>query len=513
MTSLKQQHEIRQQLSVLCGEAVQRQIERGDAAPAQLRQRRRHLLKALRKRLPQAARRSPEKLLHSAVMVLALWGFAGLAMPGTAQAEATFEHVMLEGFGVDGHAAPTFADIDNDGDLDAFVGAGDGRVKFYRNTGSLTAPAFTADAANNPLAGVYLDSLNPNCRLGMACKYFAAPTFADIDNDGDLDAFASAGDGTVKFYRNTGSDSAPAFSADAANNPLAGVNAGGYAIPAFADIDGDGDLDAFVGAFNGRVKFYQNDGDDAAPNFVATGNYSSDTGGNVINPLAGVNVWHYAAPTFADIDNDGDLDAFVGAGDGTVKFYRNDDTGTGPVFAAVAAGNPLAGFGVGGNATPTFPDIDNDGDLDLFVGRLYGKLKFFENLESRPPMAVDDTATTDENTVLDSTTSLLANDTDANGDTLSAVAGTFATTQGGSIVINSDGSYSYTPPANFTGIDTVDYTVTDDSLTDVGTLTITVNAPASSGGGGGGTPGIPLLATLAALLPGVWRRRNRTALR
>ncbi|MCQ4349200.1 Ig-like domain-containing protein [Pseudomonas stutzeri] len=40
------------------------------------------------------------------------------------------------------------------------------------------------------------------------------------------------------------------------------------------------------------------------------------------------------------------------------------------------------------------------------------------------------------------------------------VAGTFVTAQGGSIVIAADGSYTYTPPADFHGTDTVDYTVT-----------------------------------------------------
>ena len=44
------------------------------------------------------------------------------------------------------------------------------------------------------------------------------------------------------------------------------------------------------------------------------------------------------------------------------------------------------------------------------------------------------------------------------------------------MTIAADGSYSYTPAANFNGTDSVDYTVTDGSLTDVGTLTINVTA-------------------------------------
>ena len=92
------------------------------------------------------------------------------------------------------------------------------------------------------------------------------------------------------------------------------------------------------------------------------------------------------------------------------------------------------------------------------------------------PVAVDDAITATEDTPFNSIIDLDANDLDVDGDTLTVVAGTFATAQGGSITIATDGSYTYTPAANFNGADSVDYTVTDGSLTDVGTLNITVNA-------------------------------------
>ena len=89
---------------------------------------------------------------------------------------------------------------------------------------------------------------------------------------------------------------------------------------------------------------------------------------------------------------------------------------------------------------------------------------------------MDDAVTATEDTVFTSTIDLDTNDTDLDGDALSVVAGTFATAQGGSITIAADGSYSYTPAANFNGTDSVDYTVTDGALTDIGTLTINVTA-------------------------------------
>ncbi len=75
-----------------------------------------------------------------------------------------------------------------------------------------------------------------------------------------------------------------------------------------------------------------------------------------------------------------------------------------------------------------------------------------------------------------------ANDFDDNPAGLTITAGTFATTKGGSIMLNADGSFMYTPPAGFTGTDTYSYTLNDANgvgapvpTTDPGLITITVS--------------------------------------
>ena len=90
------------------------------------------------------------------------------------------------------------------------------------------------------------------------------------------------------------------------------------------------------------------------------------------------------------------------------------------------------------------------------------------------PVAVDDAITVVEDTVFTSVVQLDFNDTDVDGPVLTVVAGTFTTAQGGTLVLAADGSYTYTPALNFTGTDSVAYTVTDGTLSDTGTLTITV---------------------------------------
>ena len=92
------------------------------------------------------------------------------------------------------------------------------------------------------------------------------------------------------------------------------------------------------------------------------------------------------------------------------------------------------------------------------------------------PVAGSDTVTTDEDTLV-TTASVLTNDTDANGDTLSVSAVDAASSEGGDVVDNGDGTFDYTPPADFNGSDSFVYTVSDgNGGSDQGTVTITVNA-------------------------------------
>ncbi len=250
-------------------------------------------------------------------------------------------------------ATPTFVDIDNDGDLDVFVGEVYGDILFHRNTGTANNPVFVA-AITNP--------------MGLSnVGFYANPNLVDIDGDGDLDAFIGNSDGNTLFYRNTGTATTPSFAA-AITNPFGLSDVGSQASPAFVDSDNDGDLDAFVGNLDGNISFFRNTGTVNNPLFAAAS----------INPFGLSDVGFQANPSFMDSDNDGDLDAFVGNLDGNILFFRNTGTATTPVFAA-ASTNPFGLTDVGANASPTFADIDGDGDLDVFVGERLGNTVFFLN--------------------------------------------------------------------------------------------------------------------------------------
>ncbi|NYT26573.1 MAG: VCBS repeat-containing protein [Candidatus Thiodubiliella endoseptemdiera] len=170
------------------------------------------------------------------------------------------------------------------------------------------APVFTADRvvlAKTKLEYIEKTGSGNNPFEGIDVGYYSTPTLADIDGDGDLDLVVGEKDGTLKYYQNTSSTSNPAYEAKTGDsNPFNGIDVGYASSPTLADIDGDGDLDLVMGAYDGTLKYYQNTGTTSNPA------YEAKTGGS--NPFNGIDVESESSPTLADIDGDGDLDLVVG---------------------------------------------------------------------------------------------------------------------------------------------------------------------------------------------------------
>jgi VCBS repeat-containing protein len=92
------------------------------------------------------------------------------------------------------------------------------------------------------------------------------------------------------------------------------------------------------------------------------------------------------------------------------------------------------------------------------------------------PMAVDDTFNTNEDTALSAAApGVLANDSDEDGDSLTAIL--VSGPSHGALTLNANGSFSYTPAANYSGTDAFTYKVSDGSVdSDVLTVTIALAA-------------------------------------
>lgn len=171
------------------------------------------------------------------------------------------------------------------------------------------------------------------------------------------------------------------------------------------------------------------------------------------------------AVTVAVLDNDTDPDIGVGAGD-TLEV----DSVTQPTSGSSAV---VAG---GVNYTPD-PDFTGTDSFDYVVrdaagASSVGTVTITVTAGNDPPVALDDTDTTAEDTA--KTVAVLANDTDIDGDVL-AVSSVTQPAFGATVIVA--GTVKYTPAANYTGPDTFDYVVSDgNGGTDTGTVFMTVSA-------------------------------------
>ena len=255
---------------------------------------------------------------------------------------------------VNAYHAQAFADLDGDGDPDMVIGNHQGDFHYFENTGAAGSPEFTLRTGEaNPL-----DSL--------AANFDSTPVFADLDGDGDVDLVNGHYDGTISYIENTGTASAPVFvQRSGADNPFNGIDTGFNSTPALADLDGDSDLDLVAGDQDGTLAYYENTGTASAPAFTQR------TGAD--NPLDGISMNANSAPEPADLDGDGDVDLVLWGWYGAVDYYENTGSAAAPVFEKRSdADNPLDAFAFVNLGKPSISDLDGDGDLDFVVRDLKG---------------------------------------------------------------------------------------------------------------------------------------------
>ena len=241
---------------------------------------------------------------------------------------------------------------------------------------SFEAIAITANRADASTEGVWQYSLGPHL------DWLTVPT-SDL---ADSSALYLTGTTKLRFVPNSGFVGQPgeisvrlvdqSFVADevisfgtVSVNPfgLSQLDGTSGITPAFADLDADGDVDGFIGGdrsdSNGVFDMYLNTGTPSRPSFSA----GIANAFQVLDSRSGSS---YFRPTFVDIDNDGDLDLFAAnESNKIIDYYENKGSPASPDFAQ-AVSNPfglVAPDSVLGLSIK-FADIDNDGDLDVVIG-------------------------------------------------------------------------------------------------------------------------------------------------
>ncbi len=212
--------------------------------------------------------------------------------------DGTFTDVTKQAgldFPIDGQVA-AWADYDNDGHLDLFVCCEKQPNRLYRNRGDGT---FEEVAAKAGVQG-----------NGTACKGAA---WIDFDNDGYPDLFVNSLTGTAQLFRNNGNGTFTDVSrAMGINGPRAGFSCWAF------DYDNDGWLDLFATSYDHTLEDVVR-GLIGQPHRLETSRLYRNLGGKGFQDVtkeAGLDgVYATMGSNFADLDNDGFLDFYLGTGD------------------------------------------------------------------------------------------------------------------------------------------------------------------------------------------------------
>ena len=278
------------------------------------------------------------------------------------------------------HPGSTLLTFDNDNDGDKDMLLGDitySTLNFLHNGGECGQAWINDQELDYPIDGLTAD-----------IPQFPAAFLADVDFDGKRDLLVAPNSSNISedqevlwVYGNQGTEENPDFSFSQ-RDFLVGemLDLGTGASPSFVDYNADGLLDLVVG----NEGAFESGGDKDTRLFLFenVGNAQSPVFELVDDDYLGLSVFDAFttfSPTFGDLDSDGDLDILVGEISGEL-FYAENTAGAGQPLAFSSWTYGYMDIDVGNISVPQIIDLDRDGLNDLVIGERTGNVNFFKNI-------------------------------------------------------------------------------------------------------------------------------------